>query len=137
MFPHVFAFFQLITLIFVIMPFANSPIIAGGKADHALKVIMPFHLWVLVFSPTMFGLFYRIKGEGIQEKYIAALSFVATIFSAFNFVLHFIDNLVLWMWAIENLAITIYLITSIIGFYRISSAFLLPLIRRFRKSKQH
>ena len=137
MFPHVFAVLQLTLLIFGVMPFANSPIIAAGKVDHALKVIMPFHVWVLVFSIILFGLFYRIRRGGIEEKCITVISLVAAMFSALNFVLHLIDNHLLWLWATENVAIALYLAPPIVAFYKISSVLLLLLTRGFHKSRQH
>jgi len=136
-FPHVLAVFQLAVLMFGVMPFANSPLIAGGRGDHALKVIMPFHLWVLIFSVTLFALFYRLRREAIEEKIVIVISFGAAVFSLFNLALHFVDNLLLWMWATENVATALYLTIPIIGFYKISNVFLLPHIKRFRKSKNH
>lgn len=135
-FPHVFAVFQLAALIFSVMPFANSPLIVGGRGDHALKVIMPFHLWVLVFSVTLFALFYRLRREAIEEKSAIAVSFGAAMFSSFNLALHFVDNLLLWMWATEIIATAFYFTIPVIGLYKISNVFLLPHIRRFRKSRK-
>lgn len=135
--PYVFAVFQLIVLIFAVMPYANSPISTAGRVDHTFKVIMPSHLWVLVFSTILFALFYRIRKEGIEEKSIITIAFVATILSALNLVLHFMDDLLLWMWTTENVAIALYLTIPIIGVYKIANVFLLPTIRRFRQSKQH
>lgn len=135
-FPHVFAVFQLAVLMFGVMPFANSPLIAGGRVDHASKVIMPFHLWVLVFSVILFALFYRFRREAIEEKSAIAVSFGATMFSSFNLALYFVDNVLLWMWATENIATALYFTIPIIGFYKISNVFLLPCIKRLRKSKK-
>lgn len=136
-FPHVLAVFQLAVLIFGVMPFANSPLIVGGRMDHAFKVIMPFHLWILVFSVTLFVLFYRFRREAIEEKSAIAVSFGAATFSSFNLALHFVDHLLLWMWATENVATALYFMIPIIGVYKISNVFLLPRIKRFRRSKKH
>lgn len=136
-FPHVFAVFQFAALVFGVVPFADSPVIVGGRVDNALKVIMPFHLWVLVFSVTLFALFYRFRKEAIEEKSAVVFSFGAAVFSSFNLALHFVDDLFLWMWATENVAAALYFAISTIAFYRISKVFLLPRIKRFRKSKKH
>lgn len=136
-FPHIFAVFQLAVLIFGVMPFANSPLIVGGRVDHALKVILPFHLWVLVFSVILFALFYRLRREAIEEKSAIVVSFGAAMFSSFNLALHFVNNLFLWMWATENVATALYFTVPIIGLYKISNVFLLPSMKRFRRSKKH
>lgn len=136
MFPHVLATFQLMALIFVVIPFANSPIIIAGGVDNALKVIMPFHFWLLGFSAILFGLFYRIR-RGEIERFVTVISFLATMFAVFNLALHFINNYLLLMWVTESLAVILYLIIPLVGLFRISNVFLLPLIRRLRTSKQH
>lgn len=136
MFPHFFALFQLALLIFCLMPFANSPIITAGRADHALKVILPFHFWLLGFSTISFVLFYRIRRERI-ERFVTVISFLATVFSVFDLALHFINNYLLLMWVTGNLAVILYLTVPLVGLFKISNVFLLPLIRRFRKLKQH
>ena len=139
-FPHVFAVFQVAFLILGVTFFADSPVATGGRADDALKVIMPFDLWILVLSVTLFALFYRIRGEGNEERWIAGISLAAVMFSAFNLGLRFVDDLLLLGWAVENVASAFYLTVPILGFYKIAIVLLLPRIRRLtrrpRGSKQ-
>lgn len=139
-FPHVFAVFQLAFLILGVTFFADSPIATGGRADHALKVIMPFDLWILALSVILFALFYRIREEGNEEKLITAASLAAFMFSSFNLVLRFIDDLLLVGWVVGNVASAFYLTVPILGLYKMAIVLLLPRIRhpvsRSRSPKQ-
>lgn len=137
MFPYIFAVFQLLLLIFVVLPFANSPLFAAGRANHASKVVMPFHLWVLVSSTLLFTFFYRVRREGVAEKGITVISFGATMFSALNLVFHIVDDLLLGMWITENITMTLYLAVPIIGLYKLSNEILWPYVNRVLKSKKH
>ncbi len=108
--------------------------------DHALKVIMPFDLWILVLSATLFALFYRIRGEGIEERWIVVVSLAAVVFSAFTLVLRFIDDLAMLERTVENVASALYLTVPMLGIYKMVIVLLLPRMRRVtrrpRGSKQ-
>jgi hypothetical protein len=132
-FPHAFAVLQLAFLVLVITLFADSPLATGGHVDHALKVIMPLDLWILGLSVTLFALFYKIRGEGIEERWITLVSLAAVVFSTFNLVLSFIDGLLMLEWTVKNVASALYLTVPMLGIYKMSIVLLLPRMRRVTK----
>lgn len=137
MLPHFFAVLQLMLLIMGVMPFANFPVVVtGSKANGALKVIMPFPVWVLVLSITLFALFYRIREKGLEERCIFLASMLAALFSFIDFTLHFIDDLLSWMWATGNIATTLYLTASIISLYKVAVTFMVPFLKKVWKARQ-
>jgi uncharacterized membrane protein len=110
--------------------------VTGAVADGGLKVIMLFSVWMLFFSGILCALFYRIRKEGFEEKSIFTLSILTALFSAVNISFYFVDGSILMMKATEVIAWALYNGTFFMSMYKISSAFLLPALRKDEEMKQ-
>jgi effector-binding domain-containing protein len=134
MFPHFFVVFQWALLLTGVMSLLNFAIVTpGSTADGTLKVVMLSHLWVLLFSIMLSFLFYENKHRGLAEKCIFGMSILTTLFSAFNFSLHFVNDFLMLMWVTEIVAWTLYLVIFAISVYKILVTLLTPILRRFLK----
>lgn len=131
MFSYFFVAFQWL-LIVVILAFNLhfSVAIASGLANGALKVIMSFHVLMLLFPAVSCCLFFRLRKHGIVERCILALSATTVLLSTVNISLHFVDNLVLLMKTSEVVAWSLYSIIFSINVYKISYVYLVPAWRR-------
>ena len=135
--PHILATFQWAILILTLAFNLHFAVfVTGAVADDGLKVIMLFRVWMLFFSITLSGLFYRIRKEGVEEKSIFILSILTALFSAVNISLYFVDGLILIMKATEIIAWALYNGTFFVSMYKISGIFLLPTLRKDKEMKQ-
>lgn len=135
--PHILATFQWAILILTLAFNLHFTVfVTGAVADGGLKVIMLFSVWMLFFSSILCGLFYRIRKEGFEEKSIFTLSILTALFSAVNISFYFVDGLILMMKATEVIAWALYNGTFFVSMYKISSAFLLPALRKDEEMKQ-
>jgi len=135
--PHILATFQWAILILILAFNLHFAVfVTGAVADDGLKVIMLFRVWMLFFSITLSGLFYRIRKEGVEEKSIFILSILTALFSAVNISLYFVDGLILIMKATEIIAWALYNGTFFVSMYKISGIFLLPTLRKDKEMKQ-
>jgi hypothetical protein len=135
--PHILATFQWAILILgLAFNLHLTVFVTGAVANGGLKVIMLFSVWMLFFSGMLCALFYRIRKEGAEEKSIIALSIFTALFSGANISLHFANDLILIMKATEVIAWTLYNGMFFVSMYKISSAFLLPALRKDEEMKQ-
>lgn len=132
MFPHFLAALQWIVLVISLAFNLNvSVAVTGAVANDGLKVIMLFHLWILLSSAALCLLFYRIRKEGIVERFIVSLSIIAVVFSIGNISLHFVNDFVLLMKASEVIAWGLCNSMFSASAYRISIRFLWPALLGF------
>jgi len=95
-FVYFFALVQWLIYIAIVLPFfAHLAIVTGSKVNGAVKVIRPFHIWILSFSTILSLLFYKLRCK--EENYIIGVSALTTLFSLVDFGLHFIDDFSLLM----------------------------------------
>jgi hypothetical protein len=135
--PHILATFQWAILILSLAFNVHFTVsVTGAVANGGLKVIMLFSVWMLFFSGILCALFYRIRKEGAEEKSIITLSILTALFSGANISLHFANDLILIMKATEVIAWALYNGTFFVSLYKISSAFLLPALRKDEEMKQ-
>ena len=136
MFPHFLAVFQWALLVTGLVFNLNfSVAVTGAVADGGLKVIMLFHIWMLLLPVALCLIFFRMRREGIAERYIVSLSMLTVLFSIANISFHFANDLVLLMKVTEIVAWSLYNGMFSVSVYRISVVFLLPLLRRFVDGK--
>lgn len=134
MFPHFLSTFQW-TLLVISLVFNMNFLVAvtGAVANGGLKVIMLFHLWMLSFPVVSCLIFYRIREEGMAERYIIGLSMITILFSIVNITLRFVNDLALLMKVTEVIAWSLYNSLFSVSVYKISIVFILPILRRFTK----
>lgn len=131
MFPHLLTAFQWIFLVISLAFNLNySVAVTGAVANNGLKAIMLFHVWMLLFPVVLCLLFYRIRKEGISDKYAFGLSIITILFSLVNVFLHFVNDLALVMKATEVVAWSLYNFVFSVSMYKISIVFLFPTVRR-------
>jgi hypothetical protein len=131
MFPHFLSAFQWTLLVLSLAFDLNfSVAVTGAVASGGLKVIMLFHLWMLLLPAALCLVFYRIRKEGKAERYIIGLSMITVFFSIVNISLHFVNDLALLMKATEVIAWSLYNCMFSMSVYKISTTFLLPILRR-------
>jgi hypothetical protein len=137
MFPHLLDAFQWILLV-ISLAFSVSLSVAvtGAVANGGLKVIMLFHLWMLFFPVVLSLLFYKIRKEGIAERFAFCLSTITVVFSLVNVFLYFVNDLVLLMKTIEVVAWSLYNCMFSVSMYKISIVFLFPILRRAAKTQK-
>lgn len=130
MFPHFLSTLQWTLLVISLAFNLNfSVAVTGAVAKGGLKVIMLFHLWILLLPVVLCLIFYRIRKEGMAERYIIDLSIITILFSIVNISLHFVNDLILLMKATEVIAWSLYNCMFSISIYKISIMFLLPIRR--------
>jgi len=137
MFPHFLATLQW-TLLVVSLAFNLnfSVAVTGAMANDGLKVIMLFHFWMLFSSAVLCLSFYRMRKEGVVERFIASLSIIALAFSIGNIILHFVNGFAVLMKALEVIAWSLYNSIISASAYKISIRFLWPALRRFADVKE-
>lgn len=137
MFPHFLATFQWASLV-VSLAFNLNILVAvtGAIANGGLKVIMLFHIWMLLFAAVLCLIFYRIRKEGIAERSIISISIITVLFSTVNIFLHFVNDFVLLMKATEVIAWSLYNIMFSVSVYKISTVFLLPVLMRLKIERE-
>lgn len=134
MFPHFLATFQWASLVVSLAFNLNiSVAVTGALANGGLKVIMLFHIWMLLFAAVLCLIFYRIRKEGIAERCIIGISMITVLFSTVNISLHFVNDFVLLMKATEVIAWGLYNSIFSVSVYKISTVFLLPVLIRYKK----
>lgn len=137
MFPHFLVVFQWTWLVMSITFNMNfSVAVTGAVANGGFKVVMFFHLWMLLVPVVLCLMFYRIRTEGIAERGIIGLSLMTLLFSMINVSLHFVDNLVLLMKATEVAAWSLYNGVFALSIYKISTEYLLLKTSRAAKSER-
>jgi hypothetical protein len=105
----------------IILPFINYPtIVTGSRDDGALKVVKPFHLWILATSAILSISFHKIKSRGQEERYVTIISLFTTIFATINFFLHFLDGLALWMALTRSITDGLYFALAIISMFKVA-----------------
>ena len=134
MFPHFLSTFQWALLVISLALNLNFPVaVTGAVASGGLKVIMLFHVWMLLFPVVLCLIFCRIRKEGKVERCIIDLSIITILFSIVNISLHFVNDLVLIMKATEVVAWSLYNSLFSVSMYKISIMFLLPVKKRSAK----
>jgi hypothetical protein len=134
MFPHFLSVIQWTLLVISLAFNLNySVAVTGAVANGGLKVIMLFHLWMLLIPVVLCLLFYRIRKEGIAEKCVVGLSMIAVLFSIVNIGLHFVNDLVSLMNATEVVVWSLYNGMFAATMYKISIVFLLPIVERIER----
>jgi len=134
MFPHFLSTLQWALLVISLAFNRNfSVAVTGAEANGGLKVIMFFHLWMLLFPSALCLMFFRIRKEGMAERFIIDLSIVTILFSTVNISLHFVNDFILLMKATEVIAWSLYNCMFSASLYKISKTFLSPMLRRFEK----
>ncbi len=134
MFPHFLATFQWASLVVSLAFNLNiSVAVTGAIANGGLKVIMLFHIWMLLFAAVLCLIFYRIRKEGIAERSIISISMITILFSTVNISLHFVNDFVLLMKATEVVTWCLYNSMFSASIYKISTVFLLPALMRPKK----
>lgn len=137
MFPHFLATFQWASLVVSLAFNLNfSVAVTGAIANGGLKVIMLFHIWMLLFAAVLCLIFYRIRKEGIVEKSIISISMITVLFSTVNIFLHFVNDFVLLMKATEVIAWSLYNIMFSVSVYKISTVFLLPALMKLKIERE-
>jgi hypothetical protein len=132
MLPHFLSAFQWILLIISVVFNLNFlTVVTGAVASDGLKVIMVFHLWMLIFPVVLCLAFYRIRKAGKIERYVMILSVTTALFSIANISLYLVDGFALLMKTVEVIAWSLYNCMFSISMYQISITFLLPAIRRY------
>lgn len=95
-FVYFFALVQWLIYIAIVLPFFHHlAIVTGSKVNGAVKVIRPFHIWILSFSTILSLLFYKLRCK--EENYIIVVSALTTLFSLVDFGLHFVHDFSLLM----------------------------------------
>lgn len=134
MLPHFLAVFQWTLLVISLAFDLNiSVAVTGAVANGGFKVIMLFHLWMLLFPVVLCLMFYRIRKEGIAERFIVGMSMITLSFSIMNVSLHFVNDSVLLMKTTEVVAWSLYNIMFSVSIYRISSRVSVAVLRRFMR----
>lgn len=137
MFPHFLAMLQWTLLVIsIVFNLHFSVAVTGAVANSGLKVIMLFHLWVLLFPVVLCLMFIRIRKEGIVERGIAGLSMITILFSVLNISLHFVDDFVLLMKATEVVAWSLYNGVFSMSVYKVSTGFLQPIVTVAKTEKE-
>jgi hypothetical protein len=125
--PHILGVFQWVSLVLSLAFNLNvSVAVTGAMAGGGLKVIMHFHVWMLLFSAVLGLIFYRIRKEGTAERSIVRLSTMTVLFSIVNIALHFVNDLVLLMKITELVTWSLYNIMFSASVYKILTVLLLP-----------
>lgn len=131
MFSYFFVAFQwLLIVVILVFNLHFSVAVASGLANGALKVVMSFHVLMLLFPAISCCLFLRLRKQGIVERCILALSAITVLLSIVNISLHFVNNLVLLMKTSEVAAWSLYSIIFSLSVYKISYVYLIPIWRR-------
>ena len=134
MFPHFLVIFQWTLLVISLAFNLNTSVaVTGAIANGGLKVIMLFHVWMLLFAAVLCLIFYRIRKEGIAERSIIGISMITILFSIVNISLHFVNDFVLLMKATEVVTWCLYNTMFSVSIYKISTVFLLPVLIRYKK----
>jgi len=137
MFPHFLAASQWTSLITSLTFNLNfSVAVTGAVANGGLKIIMLFHIWMLFSAAVLCLIFYRIRKEGIAERCIIGLSMITILFSIVNVSLRFVNDFVLLMKITEVVAWSLYNGMFSVSIYKISIVFLLPVLRRFVRTRE-
>jgi len=137
MFPHFLATFQWASLVVSLAFNLNiSVAVTGAIANGGLKVIMLFHIWMLLFAAVLCLIFYRIRKEGIAERSIISISIITVLFSTVNTSLHFVNDFVLLMKATEVVTWCLYNSMFSVSIYKILTVFLLPPLMRLRIERE-
>lgn len=119
-FVYFFAFFQWLIFIVIILPFVEYPtIVVGTKDDGAIKIVKPFHLWILAISAILSALFYKIKTKNGGENYVTFIALLATFFSCFDLILHFVNGLSLWMNFTRSITDGLYFALAAISAFKV------------------
>ena len=85
----------LVYVTIVLSHISHITFVTGSKVNGALKVIRPFHTWILFFSTFLSILLYKIRGK--EKSYIFIISMLTSFFSSLDFCLHFVDDFYLLM----------------------------------------
>jgi hypothetical protein len=134
MFPHFLSTLQWVLLVISLAFNLNFTVaVTGAEANGGLKVIMSFHLWMLLFPVTLCLMFFRMRKEGIAERFIIDLSILTILFSIVNISLRFVNDFALLMKATELIAWSLYNCMFSASLYKISKTFLSSMLRQFEK----
>jgi hypothetical protein len=134
MFPHFLATFQWTSLVISLAFNLNTSVaVTGAIANGGLKVIMLFHIWMLLFAVVLCLIFYRIRKEGIAERSIIGISMITILFSTVNISLHFVNDFVLLMKVTEVVTWCLYNSMFSVSIYKISTVLLLTILMRHKK----
>lgn len=134
--PHSMAAFQWALLVVILAFNMNFSIgVTGAVANGGLKVIMLFPFWMLISSIVLSLVLYRMRNDGTAERSALGLSLIATLFSIVTISLHFVDDFVSFMKAAEVIAWVFYNGMVSVSSYKISVAFLFPILRRYAKTE--
>jgi hypothetical protein len=132
MFPHLLAVFQWILLIIILSLKMNfSIVVTGAVANGGLKVIMLFPFSLLSFSIALGLILYKMRKDGIAERCALGLSLITILFSSMDIILHFANDLILFMKVTEVTAWIFYNGAISVSIYKISVSLLLPTLKRF------
>jgi len=131
LFPHFLVIFQWALVVVSLGCGLNPSVtITRATANGGLKVIMLFHLFLLLFPIILCLTFFRIRKEGISERCVIGLSVATTLFSCVNVLSHFVDDFVLLTKVTEVVAWSLYSSIFSVSVYTVSKGSLFPVLRR-------